>query len=159
MLSFSPTIGFARRSDANEISDLSRHEIEHGLRWKYTPNRIVELIEDPNRNTIVSRCNEVLLGFGVMSYRETNANLDLLAVKRDYRRRGIASGLVDWLLAVAGEAGIHSVYVQVRKSNRGAEALYREHGFYRIDELHGYYQGKETGVILCRSLRPVFDAT
>jgi ribosomal-protein-alanine N-acetyltransferase len=159
MLSLNPTIEFARASDVDEISGLSRDYIEYGLRRKYTPERIRGLIEDTSKNIIVARNNEKLLGFGIMTYRNNDANLDLLAVKQNYRRRGVARSIVEWLIEVALEAGVHSVYVQVRKFNTGAVEFYRKLSFEQIDEFAGYYQGKETGVIFCKTLRPVFTAT
>ena len=159
MLSLNPTIEFARKSDAEEISVLSRDEIEYGLRRKYTPERIRELLKNTSKNTVVARDNGILLGFGIMTYQNDEANLDLLAVKRNFRRRGIARDIVEWLIAVAMQAGIHSVYVQVRESNLGAVKFYRNLSFQKIDELGGYYQGKEAGIILCRTLRPIFATT
>ncbi len=111
------------------------------------------------KNIIVARNDEKLLGFGIMTYRNNDANLDLLAVKQNYRRRGVARSIVEWLIEVALEAGVHSVYVQVRKLNTGAVEFYRKLSFEQIDEFAGYYQGKETGVIFCKTLRPVFTAT
>jgi ribosomal-protein-alanine N-acetyltransferase len=93
-----------------------------------------------------------------MTYRDESANLDLLAVKRRCRRRGVARRIVTWLIEVAHSAGAHSVYVQVRKLNHGAIGFYKELGFHQIEELPGYYGGEETGVIFCKSLRPIFGA-
>lgn len=116
-------------------------------------------MENTSKNVVVARNNKKLLGFGIMTYRNNDANLDLLAVKQNYRRRGVARNIVEWLIEVAMEAGVHSVYVQVRKLNRGAVEFYRKLSFQKIDELAGYYEGKETGVIFCKTLRPVFTAT
>lgn len=159
MIRLNPVIELACASDADEISTLSRDEVEYGLRRKYTADRIRSLIEDGNKNVIVARDNERLLGFGIMTYRDSNANLDLLAVKQDFRRSGIASGIVDWLVAVARGCGVPAVYVQARESNSGAGAFYCRLGFRRIDEIIGYYQGKESAVIYCKELRPVFTYT
>jgi ribosomal-protein-alanine N-acetyltransferase len=159
MLNLNPSIEFAKASDANEISILSRDYIEYGLRRKYTPERIRHLMQDTSKNVVVARDNKILLGFGIMTYRNNDANLDLLAVRQDCRRRGIARNIVEWLIAVAMEADVHSVYVQVRKLNTGAVEFYHKLNFQKIDELSGYYQGEETGVIFCKTLRPVFTAT
>jgi ribosomal-protein-alanine N-acetyltransferase len=111
------------------------------------------------KNVVVARLGDKLLGFGIMSYDNDNANLDLLAVKTGYRRQGVGRQIVEWLVQVAGAAGAHSVYVQVRKLNLRAIEFYRGLNFYEIEEMAGYYRGQESGVILCKSLRPVFTAT
>ena len=102
---------------------------------------------------VVARRGAKLLGFGIMTYEDEQANLDLLAVKFVFRRQGIATQIVTWLEDVASVAGIYNIFVQVRKINEGAINFYKKLGFQIIDEESGYYQGQETGVIMCKSLR------
>lgn len=116
-------------------------------------------MESNSKNIVVARNNEMLLGFGIMTYRDDEANLDLLAVKQNFRRMGVARNIVGWLSEVAIVAGIHSVYVQVRKLNISAVEFYQNIGFRKIDEVAGYYQGKEAAVIFCKTLRPVFRSS
>jgi ribosomal-protein-alanine N-acetyltransferase len=159
MFDLDATIEFAKPSDAREIAELSREYVEFGLGWRYTPQKVASLLQRQSKNVVVARRGEKLMGFGIMTYRNDSANLDLLAVKRRYRRRGVARQIVTWLVDVAVAAGMHSVFVQVRKINDGAINFYRKLGFYKIEEMPGYYHGEETGVIFCKSLRPVFRAT
>jgi len=159
MYDLDTTIEFARPSDAREIAELSREYVEFGLGWRYTPEKITSLLKSNTKNVVVARRGDKLMGFGIMSYSSESANLDLLAVKRRYRRRGVARKIVTWLIEVARSADIHSIYVQVRKLNHGAVRFYTKLGFNKIDELPGYYSGRETAVIFCKALRPVFCAT
>ena len=146
------TVEFAASSDVVEIAKLSRKYIEYDLGWHYTPKRVKELLKDSEKNVVVARRDQKLAGFGIMTYADQNANLDLLAVKLRYRRRGVGKRLVTWLEDVAQTAGITSVYVQVRKVNQGAVTFYTRCGFQVIDELTGYYRATETGVIMCKSI-------
>jgi ribosomal-protein-alanine N-acetyltransferase len=146
------TVEFATSSDAIEIGELSKKYIEYDLGWHYTPERLRELLKDKATNVVVARKGNSLAGFGIMTYAEQNANLDLLAVEFRYRRQGIGKQIVTWLEEVARTAGILNVYVQVRKINRGAIKFYAKCGFQAIDELGGYYRGTETGVIMCKSI-------
>ena len=52
-----------------------------------------------------------------------------VAVAPEYRRRGIARQLVQELIRQAQEVGISRFLLEVRVSNEGAIALYRELGF------------------------------
>jgi ribosomal-protein-alanine N-acetyltransferase len=79
-------IEFTKRTDAVEIGTLSKRDIEHGLGWKCSPEQIVKLIGDNSKNVVVARLESKLTGFGSMTYYDDHANLDLLAVKRRYRR-------------------------------------------------------------------------
>jgi len=150
------SIEFATPSDAIEIATMSKHDIEHDLGWRYTPERIRRLINHESKNVVVARSDNTLVGFGIMTYHDDHANLDLLAVKRGYRRMGIGARIVAWLEKVALTAGNGVIFVQVRESNRGAIEFYERLGFIAIEEAAGYYRGVETAVIMSKSLRPMF---
>lgn len=149
----STTIEFASFADAVEIAELSRTYIEYDLEWDYTPAKISELIKNKDKNVVVAREDHQLAGFGVMTYREADANLDLLAVKIRYRYQGIGRQIVQWLEKVALTAGIFNVYVQVRAINTGAIKFYKKLGYQTLTERQGYYRGKETALILSKDLR------
>ena len=152
VFSLSVDVSFATSSDAAEIAQLSRKYIEYDLGWHYTPQRVKNLLKDAEKNVVVARKDDRLAGFGIMTYADQSANLDLLAVKLRYRRRGVGRRIVTWLEEVARTAGIVNVYVQVRKINRGAIKFYSRCGYQTIDELSGYYRATETGVIMCKGI-------
>ncbi len=151
-------IELARDADAAEISELSRRYIEYGLRQAYTPQRIRELIRHRSKNVVVARAARRLVGFGIMSYGENSANLDLLAVRKACRGRGVGGKIVAWLGKVATTAGIALLFVQVREQNDIAIRFYQRLGFNRVERIAGYYQGREPAVILCRNLRSLLAA-
>lgn len=153
------TVEFAKYSDVIEIGDLSKKYIEHDLGWKYTPEKLKNIIKDRTKNVVVARKGDELVGFGIMTYYEEQANLDLLAVKMIYRRRGVGKQVVKWLEEVALTAGIYNIFVQVRKINNGAIKFYKRLGFEIIDEKSGYYRGQETGVIMSKNIRKMITAT
>jgi ribosomal-protein-alanine N-acetyltransferase len=152
------TIEFATVGDAYRISALSHRYVEHGLRRRYTPAVIRQMLRNRSKNLVVARLDGALIGFGIMTYRRDSANLDLLAVRKPHRRRGVARQIVDWLEKVACTAGIANIFVQVRSSNSGAIRCYETLGYQAIAEIAGYYQGREAAVILCKGIRPMTAA-
>jgi ribosomal-protein-alanine N-acetyltransferase len=150
-----PIIEFASAADADEIGHLSKKYIEQDLGWHYTPERIRKLIRSRTKNVVLARIGDELAGFGIMTYMEESANLDLLAVKIEFRRQGIGRSIVAWLEEVAHNAGIIYLYVQVRKMNKSAIQFYKQSGYQPIDEKRGYYRGQETAVLMCKSLREI----
>ncbi|MEW8691784.1 MAG: GNAT family N-acetyltransferase, partial [Candidatus Thiodiazotropha endolucinida] len=139
MLEERAQIEFASLSDAVEIGVLSKNEIEYGLGWRYTPKKITELIRHRSKNVVVARSGPTLVGFGIMTYYEHQANLDLLAVKRNYRRMKIGSDIVRWLEKVALTSGAFNVFVQVREQNKGAIQFYEALGYSVIETDTRYY--------------------
>lgn len=138
---------------------MSKNEIEYGLGWKYMPERIAKLIGDSSRNVVVARVGRSLAGFGIMTYYEDQANLDLLAVKRSFRRMRIGTQIVKWLEKVALTAGAFNIFVEVRSRNTGAVEFYESLGFLVLDEKKGYYRGIEAGLIMAKTLRRMFNTT
>ena len=155
MLTQQTVVEVARPADAAEIGEFSRRHIEHGLGWRYTPAHVRALLRHPAKNTAVARRHGLLIGFGIMSYGMEHANLDLLGVRPPYRGQGVGTRLVRWLEKVAITAGIANVFVQARQDNRGAIRLYRRLGYHVVDQLPGYYQQRESCIVMCRAIRPL----
>jgi ribosomal-protein-alanine N-acetyltransferase len=153
MLAIPPDIEFATAADAAEISRLSHQYIEYNLRRVYTPARVRRAIQSASKNVVVARQDGALLGFAIMTYSRDSANLDLLAVKKSCRRRGVASRLLKWLERVALTAGIANVFVQVRETNPGAVRFYQRMGYQVVDEVASYYQRRESALIMCKGIR------
>ena len=158
MIAINATVSFATPTDVVEMSELSKKYIEYGLGWYYTSRRLRDLLRDDAKNVVVAREGDNLMGFGIMTYAEQNANLDLLAVKSRYRRRGVGRQVVSWLEEVARTAGIVNIFVQVRKTNPGAIAFYQRCGYRIVEEVSGYYRGTETAVIMCKGIRSLVRA-
>jgi len=152
-------VEFAKVSDVTEIGNLSKKYIEHDLGWRYTPEKLKSVIRSKTKNIVVARKGSKLVGFGIMTYHEEQANLDLLGVKMIHRRRGIGKQIVQWLEEVAINAGIFNIFVQARKINNGAIKFYKKLGYEIIDEKSGFYRGQETGVIMSKNIREMINAT
>lgn len=147
-----PQIDLAVAADAEAIALLSRDEIEHGLRWAWTPARVRRCIADARSNVIVARENGRIVGFALMSYADEHAHLLLFAVAPDRRRRGIATALWNWLETTLRTAGIAAAQVELRASNAAARAFYERVGFEPVAATPRYYQGAETALHMVKEL-------
>lgn len=146
-------LGFANRSDAATIAQMSRDLIEAGLGWAYRPERISELIADPDTVTLVARERERAIAFAIMTFGDERAHLVLLAVRKASQRRGVARRMILWLVESATVAGVASVHVELRAHNVGAIKLYRATGFAESLRVPGYYRGREEAIRMVRVLR------
>jgi ribosomal-protein-alanine N-acetyltransferase len=150
-----PRIRLAHAGDAIDIAQLSRHSIEHGLAWSWTPRRVVHCLEDAATNVIVARDRGIMSGFGIMRYAEDDAHLLLLAVAPALRRHGLGTQLLQWLELTARVAGLRAIRLELRSGNGPARAFYRRHGFSETGQLNGYYQGIEDATRMMKPLRTV----
>ncbi len=62
-----------------------------------------------------------------------------IAVLPAYRRRGVASMLMEEMIRAADALGIDLLTLEVRKSNLAAQELYKKYGFDIIGERKRYY--------------------
>jgi DNA polymerase-1 len=63
-----------------------------------------------------------------------------VAVRPDFRRRGVASALLSELLRRCGERGLSFVSLEVRRSNEAAVSLYAGLGFVPVGVRPGFYE-------------------
>src|SRR5690348_11454552 len=134
------TIRLATRDDAAGIAEMSRDEIEQGLPWSWTEGRVERAIVNPEVNVIVASTQGEPCGFGIMSYVGDEAHLLLFAVAAGRRRQGVGSAMLEWLEAVAREAGGRRVRVECRRSNETARNFYGEHGYCESAIVRRYYR-------------------
>jgi ribosomal-protein-alanine N-acetyltransferase len=82
-------------------------------------------------------------GYGVLSMGAGEAHVLNLCIAEVLRRRGIGRGLLLALLTHARDRGVRDAFLEVRRSNRGAMALYQALGFECVGTRRGYYQAQE----------------
>jgi ribosomal-protein-alanine N-acetyltransferase len=80
------------------------------------------------------------LGFSLFRTLAGEAELLLLAVAPDHRRRGVGRSLLDAFLERARSAGAQRVHLEVRDGNP-AIAMYRSAGFSDAGRRASYYRG------------------
>ena len=142
----------AHDRDAQTLAGFARDLIEPGLGWTYKPQRLAELIDDPDVCTLVARERGNPIGFGCMRFGDSRAHLMLLAVQPLHQRRGVGRSLLEWMIESARVAGIATVHVELRMSNLPALAFYRSLGFAETLRVEGYYKGRETARRMLRIL-------
>ncbi|MFW6161459.1 MAG: ribosomal protein S18-alanine N-acetyltransferase [Planctomycetota bacterium] len=82
------------------------------------------------RQFVVAEMDGELVGYAGFWVEQRKAHVAKVAVHPDYRRRGIAQALLEHLLDAVRRLGLGYAYLEVRKSNQGAQELYRRLGFH-----------------------------
>ena len=93
--------------------------------------------------------------YAVMSIGAGEAHVLNLCVRTESQRRGLARRLLDHLLELARANAVHTVFLEVRSSNKRAIALYHALGFCEIGWRKGYYPalgGREDALVMAREL-------
>lgn len=132
---------------------MSRDLIESGLGWSWQSGRVMARIRSQDTMVLTARDREQVIGFAIMEFAELEAHLDLLAVLPSYRRAGIGRRLIQWLEKSARVAGTFMVHLEVRISNRSAQAFYRALSYQQMAWVPRYYGGYEDAVRMAHDLR------
>lgn len=75
-----------------------------------------------------------------------------LAVALNFRKLGIATGLLQYLFNFAKEISVKTIDLEVRKSNMNALSLYRKEHFDITGERKNFYSDGETAIIMCKKM-------
>ena len=147
------TLRLADTADAETIAQMSRDLIESGLGWRYRTDRVRRLIGRRDTSSLVACDRGGTVGFAVMQFDDEHAHLTLLAVKPTHQRQGVARKMMQWQLETARVAGMVSVHLELRATNRPALHFYRTLGFAQTLVLAGYYEQREAAIRMMVLLR------
>ncbi|MCM0620056.1 GNAT family N-acetyltransferase [Nocardioides bruguierae] len=94
-----------------------------------------------------------VVGHAVVSLVDV-AELQRISVLPEHRRAGLATALLDAVVALAREGGCDRVLLEVREDNDGARAFYARHGFVDLARRKRYYADGATAVVCELTLGP-----
>ena len=94
-------------------------------------------------------------GYFVSWFIGERVHLLNIAVSAPFKRKGIGSLMLKYLIDVAVRAGKKVITLEVRESNEGAISFYRAFGFEIVGVKEEYYQeDKEDALLMVLWLRP-----
>ena len=108
----------------------------------WSESALTYMCTSPNTRAVavIDRENGKLAAYGGAQYILDEANIVNIATHPDYRRRGCATAVMHALEEFFKENGIEYVYLEVRKSNVSAQALYTKEGYVPCGVIKNYYR-------------------
>lgn len=95
----------------------------------------------------------IILGYCGIIMAADEGDITNVSVKKEYQGQGIGSALVGELEARVKTLGIQKIFLEVRKSNASAIALYEKKGFEHMGIRKNYYSDPvEDAITMCRKL-------
>lgn len=141
-------ISEARFADLEAIHRLEIDSFPAPWRREFFEN---ELGAD-SRLHLVARKNGTVVGYVFAMWFFDEMHVNKIAVAVDERRQGIADTLMQRCIDFAEKNGIATISLEVRQSNRGAQAFYEHLGFYEMYVRPRYYPDGEPAVVMVRKL-------
>jgi len=121
----------------------------------WTRSQCAGILPMPGVRLMLARRDGEAAGFSLYRTVSDEAELLLLAVAPEFRRRGIGTLLLDHFLDAARAAGASRVHLEVREGNP-AVIMYRNAGFSvagrRVKYYHGRFGGEFDALTLNRRL-------
>jgi len=151
VLKDAPQLSPMREIDLDEVMAIERAIYSH----PWTRGNFVDSL-NAGYECRCLRLGAELLGYFVVMVAAQEAHLLNLSIDAGHQRRGLGSGLLRDAADLARRLGARNVFLEVRPSNRGAQALYTRFGFRKIGTRRGYYPaqaGREDAIVLTLPLK------
>lgn len=144
------------RMSEHDLLEVVEIEEQSGLsRWGWAAyyaelqgaNRDLMLIAKPSRLAIFE--SGPIAGYIVARETAGELHINNVAVRAEYRRRGIGAALLRRVLDEARRRKANAAFLEVRSANLAAQTLYEKHGFRAIARRTDYYsEPREDAVVM-----------
>lgn len=131
-------------SDFEIISSTLSLEFDNFWSCETLKNEIV----NPNSCYIVAKINSEIVGFAGIWKSVDDLHITNIVVKKDFRKNGIGSLLLQKLILLTNEFGYKELTLEVNASNIPARKLYLKFGFKELGIRKKYYNNTDDAVIM-----------
>lgn len=145
----------AKRSDLDALVRLNRDVQEMHVRFRPaefrpanhcdTADALAEIIDDDRFRVSVAEDNGTATGYVIVEFRHQSESafkcswecllIHQIAVAPPYRRKGVATALLQHAQGLAAQAGLTRLEIDVYAANQDAKAFYAARGFQTFREL------------------------
>ena len=102
---------------------------------------------------IIAKEDNKIIGYGGMWHVINEGHITNIAVKKEYRQKGVGSKIVNALIDIAKEKEMIGITLEVRKSNLVAQDIYKKYGFIMEGIRKEYYDdNKEDAIVMWKHL-------
>lgn len=151
VLKSAPILGAMREADLQEVQVIEEAIYSHPwTRGNFADSLLAKY------ECRTWRLDGELLGYFVLMVAAGEAHLLNLSIAPEWQRKGHGSLLLREASSIARAHGARSMFLEVRPSNAGAQALYTRFGFRKIAVRRGYYpahSGREDALVLTLALQ------
>lgn len=112
-----------------------------------------ELTKNKMAIYIVAKKDNEIIGYGGMWHVINEGHITNVAVKKEYRGKGVGSKIIGAFIDIAKEKEMIGITLEVRVSNHIAKNLYKKNGFIMEGIRKEYYEdNKEDAIIMWKNL-------
>ncbi len=93
-----------------------------------------------------------IIGFISTVWCIDECEIELIAVKKEYRNKLVATNLLNVAIEKFKEIKIKKLFLEVRRSNEVAQSFYEKQGFTYVGVRKNYYKNQEDALIMTKLL-------
>jgi len=105
-------------------------------------------LTNPCARYLVARKGGEVIGYAGMWLVIDEAHVTNVAVRADMRGQGLGKELMEKLIQLAADSGMIWMTLEVRRSNKIAQALYHKFGFIDVGYRKRYYEDNQEDALL-----------
>lgn len=137
------------------LSDL--YEISKYLTTDFDDFWNVNILESELKNEfskyIIAKLNDEIVGFAGVIDTVDQLEITNIVVKKNFRKKGIGSKLLENLIMLAKKAGKEKISLEVNSTNLPAIKLYEKNGFKNVGFRKKYYNNKDNAEIMTLKIK------
>ena len=137
-------ISIMKLSDLEEIKDTLESDFDDFWNYNILRNELV------NENSIyyIAKISDNIIGFAGIWQAVDDMHITNIAVKKDFRQKGIGSKLLEKLIETSIQKNVHSLTLEVNYKNVPAIKLYEKYGFKYVGKRKKYYNNIDDALIM-----------
>lgn len=143
------------KMNVTDIEDVIAVE-QNAYPFPWTRGNFLDSLDSGYEAWVLRDEDGLLLGYFLMMYAVEEVHLLNITVRPDRQGQGLGRKLLDQLIALARDAGMHAVLLEVRPSNNHALMVYHHLGFAQIGQRKNYYPaagaGREDAIVMRKML-------
>jgi ribosomal-protein-alanine N-acetyltransferase len=128
--------------DLNAVMRVMDDSFDPAYGEAWTAPQCAGLMPMPGVWVSLARDGSDPVGFALGRVTADEAELLVLAVRRDGQRRGVGQLLLDRFISIAGSRGARRLHLEVRDGNHAIK-LYSKAGFEEVGRRKNYYTGRD----------------
>lgn len=136
-------IRYALEDDLDAVNEI---ENQSSSLWK--PSYFIQEIENSFSHFLIAETNNRIVGFIVGWLVADQFEIQNIAVHRDFRRKGIASQMIKYLISIPIQNKIKKILLEVKESNTIALSFYQSIGFNQVGIRKNYYSSGDHAILM-----------
>ncbi len=114
----------------------------------WAKEELIREIINPRALNLVALVEEEVIGYVQCWYTYEDADIINIAVKNNWKRKGIGKVLLQGLIDALKAKGMRNIFLEVRVTNLPAQTLYKSFGFITLAKRERYYINGEDALVM-----------